>query len=108
MVIGIPHEKKGRFTVSESYFTYKTRPVVRSGKTIYYGSMAQPYVVMMTVTAEAEENQVMTASEIKCYLMKTDKSLNPMEAITKTAVRPTLYEALELAAAWLKSTERSA
>ena len=94
--------------MSESYFTYKTRPVVRSGKTIYYGSMAALYVVMMNITAETEENQLRTASEIKCYLMKTDKSLNPMEAISKTAVRPTLYEALELAAAWLKSTERSA
>lgn len=92
--------------MSEAYFTYKTRPVVRSGKTIYYGSMAEPYVVMMNVTAETSVHDVMTASEIKCYLMKTDKSLNPMEAISKTAVRPTLYEALELAAAWLKTTER--
>ena len=49
--------------MSESYLTYKARPVVRSGKTIYYGSMAQPYVVMMTVTSETEENQVKTASE---------------------------------------------
>lgn len=93
--------------MSESYFTYKERPVVRNGKTIYYGSMAQPYVVMMNVTSEEKVNDISTASEIKCYLMKTDKSLNPMEAISKTAARPTLYEALELAAAWLKSTERS-
>lgn len=92
--------------MSEAYFTYKTRPVVRSGKTIYYGSMAEPYVVMMNVTAEEQKHDVMAASEIKCYLMKTDKTLNPMEAISKTAVRPTLYEALELAAAWLKTTER--
>lgn len=92
--------------MSESYFSYKERPVVRNGKTIYYGSMAQPYVVMMNVTSEEPVNDLKTASEIKCYLMKTDKSLNPMEAITKTAARPTLYEALELAAAWLKATER--
>ena len=57
------------------------------------------------VSAEDAAGELKTASEIKCYLMKTDKSLNPMEAITKTAVRPTLYEALELAAAWLKPTE---
>ena len=94
--------------MSESYFTYKARPVVRSGKTIYYGSMAEPYVVMMTVTAEKQDHDVMSATEIKCYLMKTDKNLNPMEAITKTAARPTLYEALELAAAWLKTTEPAA
>jgi len=88
--------------MSESYFTYKTRPVVRNGKTIYYGSMADPFVVMMNVTAEEEKSGVMTATAIKCYLMKTDKNLNPMEAITKTAERASLYEALELAAAWLR------
>ena len=93
--------------MSTNYFTYKSRPVVRSGKTIYYGSMAEPYVVMMNVTAEQTVNDQKTASDIKCYLMKTDKSLNPMEAIKKQASRPTLYEALELAAAWLKSTEKA-
>ena len=94
--------------MSERYFTYKSRPVVRNGKTIYYGTMAAPYVVMMNVTAEESEGELKTASEIKCYLMKTDTTLNPMDAITKTAARPTLYEALELAAAWLKSTEKAA
>lgn len=93
--------------MSETYFTYKTRPVVRSGRTIYYGSMADPYVVMMNVTAEETVNEQKTATDIKCYLMKTDKNLNPMEAIKKQASRPTLYDALELAAAWLKSTEKA-
>ena len=88
--------------MSESYFTYKSKPVVRKGSTIYYGSMAEPYVVMMNVMSEAEQAGVKTASAIKCYLMKTDKDLNPIQAITKTAERPSLYEALELAAAWLK------
>ena len=91
--------------MSERYFPYKSRPVVRNGKTIYYRSMAASYVVMMNVTAEESAGELKTASEVKCYLMKTDTNLNPMEAITKTAIRPTLFEALELAAAWLKSTE---
>ncbi len=94
--------------MSKDYFTYKSRPVVRSGKTIYYGSMADPYVVMMSVQQEEEADQIMTATDIKCYLMKTDKDLNPLQAIVKQASRTTLYEALELAAAWLKSSNREA
>jgi len=90
--------------MSEAYFTYKSRPVVRNGKTIYYGSMAEPYVVMMNVNAEEEQNGVMTATSIKCFLMKTDKNLNPMQAIVKNAERTSLYEALELANAWLQRT----
>lgn len=93
--------------MSANYFTYKSRPVVRCGKTIYYGRMSEPYVAMMTVCAEDNANGQKIASDIKCYLMKTDKSLTPMDAIKKRANCATLYEALELAAAWLKGTERA-
>ena len=88
--------------MSEEYFTYKARPVVRKGKTIYYGSMAEPYVVMMNVISEEEQNGVQTATAIKCFLMRTDKNLSPMEAIVKNTERKSLYEALELGAAWLQ------
>jgi hypothetical protein len=82
--------------------TYRGRKIVRNGKTIYYGSMANPYVVNMTVVAEEKTAQGITsATKIQCYLMKTDKGLNPMESIKKNAMKPSLYEALELAAAWL-------
>ena len=37
------------------FVTYKGRPVVRNGKTIYYGNMANEYVVMMTVISEKEQ-----------------------------------------------------
>ncbi len=87
--------------MSEQIMTYKSRPVVRCGKTIYYGSMASPFVVMMNVLKEETQNDVPTATAIKCYLMKTDKSLNPMQAITQQSEKNSLYDALELAAAWL-------
>ena len=80
--------------------TYKGRPVVRNGKTIYYGSMKDPSVVMMNVISEEPKGDVQTATAIKCFLMRTDKT-NPMEAIVKNAERASLYDALELAAAWL-------
>ena len=87
--------------MAQEYMTYKSRPVVRSGNTIYYGSMANEYVVMMNVMKSETAHDVPTATAIKCYLMKTDKSLNPMQAITQTSERSSLYDALELAAAWL-------
>lgn len=89
-----------------SYMTYKSRPVVRNGNTIYYGSMANEYVVMMNVMSENKENGVGVASAVKCYLMKTDKDLTPMQAIMQTSERNSLYEALELANAWLTRQER--
>ena len=49
-----------------------------------------------------EQSGVKTATAIKCFLMRTDKNLSPMEAIVKNAERKSLYDALELAAAWLQ------
>ncbi|HBI85813.1 MAG TPA: hypothetical protein DDX71_05950 [Ruminococcus sp.] len=83
--------------------TYRGRKIVRNGKTIYYGSMANPYVVSMNIADEKTENGFTTATKIQCYLMKTDKGLSPMESIQKNAVKPNLFEALELASAWLDS-----
>ena len=85
----------------QTYFTYKSRPVVRKGKTIYYGEMAQPYVVHMNILKEAEQDNLTMATAIKCYLVKTDTS-----AVKRNADRETLYDALELAAAWLAKTDR--
>ena len=83
--------------------TYRGRRIVRNGKTIYYGSMADPYVVSMTVAEEKKEKNITEATKIQCYLMKTDKGLSPMQSIRKNAVKPSLFEALELASAWLES-----
>lgn len=91
--------------MAEQLMTYKGRPVVRNGKTIYYGKMSNEYVVMMNVLSEKEQNGTMVATAIKCYLMKTDKNLNPMQAITQTSERGSLLDALELAAAWLSRQE---
>ena len=56
---------------------------------------------------ETEKQQNMeVASKIKIYLMRTDEKLNPMEAIVKTGERESLYDALDLAKAWLDRAER--
>ncbi|MCQ2417741.1 MAG: hypothetical protein MJ071_08020 [Oscillospiraceae bacterium] len=86
----------------KNYFTYKSRPVVRKENDLYYGSMAEPYVVMMKLMEGETENDLQQATKVKCYLMKTDQGLSPMQAIKKQAELSSLYEALELAAAWLK------
>ena len=92
--------------MSEAYQTYKNRPLVRSGSTIYYGSMAEPYVVMMQVTDEAQTGDIKSATEIRCYLMKTDKNLTPMQAIVKNVTLSSLFEALSVADRWLLASNR--
>ena len=35
--------------MSEAFFTYKNRPLVRNKNVVYYGRMSDPYVVMMQI-----------------------------------------------------------
>lgn len=93
--------------MSEAYFTYKSRPVVRCGKMIYYGSMAEPYVVMMNIGSEEQSGGIKVATSVSCFLMKTAKNLNPMEAIKSRAERSSLFDALTLADAWLSRESKS-
>ena len=38
----------------KEFLTYKGKPLVRQGNTIYYGDMADDYVIMMQILAKKE------------------------------------------------------
>lgn len=89
-----------------SFFTYKGYPLVRKDKEMYFGNMYDEYVVWMQIQETRKLQDLDVASKIKIYLMRTDEKLNPMEAIVKTGERESLYDALDLAKAWLDRAER--
>lgn len=90
--------------VKQDFFTYKGFPLVRSNNVIYYGNMSDEYIVMMQIMQQKRINDINVATKIKIYLMSTDEKLNPIEAIKKTSDKESLYEALDLAYAWLERT----
>ncbi len=81
---------------------YKGYPLVRSGNAIYYGYMSDPYVAQLQIMHNTKKNGLDVADRIKVYQISTDEKLNPMEAIVKTSERGSLYDALDLANAWLE------
>ena len=85
-----------------SFFTYKGFPLVRRDDVIYYGNMSDEYVIMLQILQKKKVKDIEVASKIKVYQMSTDDKLNPTEAIKKTSEKESLYEALDLANAWLK------
>ncbi len=87
--------------MSKGFFTYKGFPLVRHEDVIYYGSMSDDYVVMLQILKKEKVNDIDVASKIKIYHMSTDLNLPPNKAITKTSEKESLYEALDLANAWL-------
>ena len=96
-------EKKIEKTDSakNEFFSYKGFPLVRNKDTIYYGNMSDKYVVMMQIQETTKVGNLDVASKIKLYQMATDEKLNPVQAIIKTSEKSGLYEALDIAHAWL-------
>ena len=93
--------------MSKGFFTYKGFPLVRLKDVIYYGNMSDDYVVMLQILKKEKVNDMDVASKIKVYHMSTDLELPPNKAITKTSERESLYEALDLANAWLLRTVKN-
>lgn len=92
--------------MSQEFFMYREYPLVRSGNQIYYGYMSDPYVVMMQIVHQQKsEDSLALADKIQVYQMSTNEP-NPMKAIVQKANRSSLYDAVDLAHAWLKRAEK--
>lgn len=92
----------------DAFLTYKGRPLVRNGNTLYYGNMYEPFVVMLTITKSGKKGDLDIAEKVRVQLMNTDPACPPTEIIVKTAERPGLYPAMAIAATWLEKALKEA
>jgi len=86
---------------NNDFFSYKGRPLVRNGKTIYYGDMNEPYVVMLQIHSDEDFKDLKISGKISLQMMSTDLTLPPDKLILKKAEKQGLYEALDVATVWL-------
>ena len=84
------------------FLMYKGRPLVRDGKTIYYGFMNEPCVVIMQVTSTREINGMEVADRVVVQLVNTDPDVKAREKIMKKAERRGLYSAMDIGTIWLE------
>ena len=84
------------------FFTYRERPLVRSGDTIYYGSTADPCVVMLNILTKKQVGDLAVADKVSIQLLSTDESLRPKERILKKSEKTGLYNAMDIGAIWLE------
>ena len=84
------------------FFEYKGKPLVRCGNTIYYGHMADPYVIKMQIKSKTTENDMEIADKVSIQLLTTQPMANPKKQIVKSSERPNLYLAIDIADAWLE------
>ena len=57
---------------AEKFPTYKGKPLVRCGDTIYYGSMQDKYVIKMDIKSKKKVQDLEVADRVTIQLMYTD------------------------------------
>lgn len=87
----------------KGFFTYKGIPLVRKGKDLYFGNMYDDYVVWIQVISTKKVGGIEVADKLRVLKLATDFSLSPNEQVVKNAVKDSLYEAMDVACAWLKA-----
>ncbi len=84
------------------FLTYKGYPLVRSGKTIYYGNSYDPFIIMIQVATTRKCGDVEIADKVLVQLLNTDPDVRPRERIVKKSEKKGLYAAMDIAATWLE------
>lgn len=84
------------------FLMYKGRPLVRSGNVLYYGSMAEKYVIVMQVLSTKDENDMTMAEKIQIQLMLTDPEVRMKDRIVKKSEKIGLYNAMDIGSIWLE------
>lgn len=88
---------------TEKFLEYKGKPLVRCGKTIYYGSMNDPYVICLNIINEDDSIEDLKVSgKVAIQLLDTDENVSPKEKIVKKSEKVGLFNALDLGAVWLE------
>lgn len=83
------------------YLMYKGRPLVRSGNVLYYGSMAEDYVVMLQILSTKDANDMTMAEKVQVQLLSTDPEVPMKDRIIKKSEKIGLYNAMDVGSIWL-------
>ena len=80
---------------------YKGHPLRRVDNLIYYGTMAEKYIIMMQVLDSKKEQDLNVATRVSVQLQLTDPNLKSRDRVVKKSERDSLYAAMDVAAIWL-------
>lgn len=81
---------------------YKGHPLQRKDNIIYYGSFADPYIIMLQIMETKKVGDLDVASKVSVQLQLTDPSIKSRDRIVKKTEKDSLYLAIDIAAVWLE------
>ena len=82
--------------------SYKGHPLRRKDNLIYYGTMADKYIIMMQVLSTKQVSGLAVADRVAVQLQLTDPELKSRDRIVKRSEKDSLYAAMDVASVWLE------
>ncbi len=82
--------------------TYKGHPLRRKDNLIYYGSMADKYIIVLQVLASQKEGDMDVTSKVSVQLQLTDPDLKSRDRVVKKSEKSSLYDAIDVGVIWLE------
>ena len=81
---------------------YKGHPLRRVDNLIYYGTMAEKYIIMMQVLESKKEQDLNVATKVSVQLQLTDPAARSRDRIVKKSEKDGFYTALDVGCVWLE------
>ena len=81
---------------------YKGHPLRRVDNLIYYGSMADPYIILLQVKETRKEKDLDVATRVTVELQRTAPDLRSRDRVVKKSEKDSLYAAMDISTIWLE------
>ena len=78
--------------------SYKGHPLRRKDNIIYYGTMAEKYIIMLQIQSSKDQNGLSVANKVSVQLQLTDPDLKSRDRVVKKSEKDSLYAAMDVAA----------
>ena len=82
--------------------TYKGHPLRRKDNLIYFGTMAEKYIIMLQVLSTKKVGDLDVADKVSVQLQLTAPDLKSRDRVVKKSEKDSLYAAMDVACVWLE------
>ena len=81
--------------------SYKGHPLRRKDNLIYYGTMAEKYIIMLQILDTKKVDDLDVATKVAVQLQLTHPDLKSRDRVVKKTEKDSLYTAMDVATVWL-------
>ena len=87
--------------MAKAELTYKGHPLRRKDNLVYYGSMADKYIIMLQILDTKKVKDLDVATKVSVQLQLTDPDVRSRARVVKKTEKDGFYAAMDVAAVWL-------